>query len=41
MDEAALAESVRVLCVVSVVSALLLGLYVRSVMICVFCSGLS
>ena len=40
-DEAALAESVRVLCVVSVVFALLLVLYVRSVMIGVFCSGLS
>ena len=39
MDEEAVAESVQVLCVVSVVFALLLVLFVRCVVICVFCSG--
>ena len=41
MDEEALAESMQVLCVFSVVSALLFVLYDLHVMICVFCSGLS
>ena len=36
MDEEAVAESVQVLCVVSVVFALLLVLFVRCVVICVF-----
>ena len=40
MDEEALAVPVQVF-VVSDVSALLLVLYVQSVLICVFCSGLS
>ena len=36
MDEEAVAESVQVLCVVSVVSSLLLVLFVRCVVVCFF-----